>query len=174
MSSTKEQHQNGRRVFDKEPAEEAAKIERIAGHTAGLVDDLKSWFELKIEFVLLDFKEEMKSTGLQFAYQVGALVVLLVAVFFGLVALALGLGVWLGHAAWGFLAVMGLLVLVALGIKWFGDRAKKRKKGPEDVYPQDIGQQKLPEGAIDKGKKLAEGSTARKAPELSEGQHAEG
>ncbi len=61
---------------------------------------------------------------MQFAYQAGFIAVLLVAALFGLTALGFGLGAWLGHPAWGFLAVTGLLIVVAFIIKWIGDRVK--------------------------------------------------
>ncbi|MEM8487930.1 MAG: phage holin family protein [Bacteroidota bacterium] len=123
--STKEKQKH---TSEQGTREDPAKIERIAGHTAGLVEDLKSWLELKIEFVLLDVKEEMKATGMQAAYQVGFFAVLLVAGLFGLIALAFGLGTWLGNPAWGFLAVTGLLVLVAFIVKWVGKRKGTAKE----------------------------------------------
>lgn len=128
-----------------QPGEEAAKIERIAGHTAGLVEDLKLWFELKIEYAVLEFKEEIKATGLQFAYHAGFIAVLLVALLFGLTAAAFGIGAWLGHPAWGFLVVTVLLVLAAFIVKWIGDRRKKETVEPLTYRVKDA-QQQLPPG----------------------------
>ncbi|MFK7846463.1 MAG: phage holin family protein [Rhodothermales bacterium] len=133
----KEKQKAKQQAADNSVKEEAAKIDRIAGHTTGLVEDLKSWFELKMEFVLLDFKEEIKSTGLQFAYQAGFFAVLLLAVLFGLTALSFGLGAWLGHPGWGFLSVTGLLVIIALIVKWWGDRANA-KKGKVKSYSYSV------------------------------------
>ncbi len=131
--ATKEKQKSRQNSFANAPKEEAAKLERIVGHTTGLVDDLKSWFELKIEFVLLEFKEDLKSTGKQFAYQAGFIGVMIVAGLFGLIALGFGLGAWLGHPAWGFLAVTGLLMVVAFIIKWIGDRIKAAAS-TQDTY----------------------------------------
>lgn len=131
-------------AFAKTSGEETAKIERIAGHTAGLVEDLKSWFELKIEFVVLEFKEEIKTAGLQFAYQAGFIAIMLIAALFALTALAFGLGAWLGHPGWGFLVVTGLLMVAALLIKWIGDRKKQKGKAAEIVHQVVDKQQKLP------------------------------
>ncbi len=131
-------------TFSHSPGEDAAKIERIAGHTAGLVEDLKSWFELKIEFVVLEFKEEIRSAGLQFAYHAGFIAVMLIAALFALTALAFGLGAWLGHPGWGFLAVTGLLVVVAFVMKWIGDNKKKEGKATSHVHQVKDEQQKLP------------------------------
>ncbi|MEM7348998.1 MAG: hypothetical protein AAF485_32620, partial [Chloroflexota bacterium] len=94
--ATKHKDTDRKGPLSEQPQEDAAKLERIVGHTTGLVDDLKSWFELKIEFVLLEFKEELKATGKQFAYQAAFGAVLLIAGLFGLVALGFGLGEWLG------------------------------------------------------------------------------
>ncbi len=129
--STREKQQHASQDAAKE---DPAKMERIAGHTAGLVEDLKSWLELKIEFVLLDVKEEMKATGMQAAYQAGFFAVLMIAGLFGLFALAFGLGTWLGNPAWGFLAVTGLLVVVAFIVRWVG----QRKKATKDAAAYDI------------------------------------
>lgn len=126
--SIKEEQRERQQEFEESSKGEAAKIERIAAHTAGLVEDLKSWFELKIEFALLDFKEEIKATGVQFAYQAGSIAVLLIAALFGLTALSFGLGEWLGHPGWGFLVVTGFLVIVAFVVKWVGGRAKRTKE----------------------------------------------
>lgn len=133
-------------AFDHSVKDEAAKIERIAGHTTGLVEDLKAWFELKMEFVLLDFKEEIKSTGMQFAYQGAFFAVLLVAGLFGLTALSFGLGVLLGHPGWGFLSVSGLLIVIAFIVKWLGNRANA-VKGKVKSYSYSVKeeQQKLSE-----------------------------
>ena len=128
--STREKQQRS----DDATREDPAKMERIAGHTAGLVEDLKSWLELKIEFVLLDVKEEMKAAGMQAAYQAGFFAVLLVAGLFALFALAFGLGTWLGNPAWGFLAVTGLLVMLAFIVRWVG----QRKKAAKDAAAYDI------------------------------------
>ena len=143
----KGEQQKGPKGFEDPPREDAAKIERIAGHTAGLIEDLKAWFELKIEFAVLDFKEEIKSTWVQFAFHTWFLGVLMAAGLFGLVALAFGLGTWLGHPAWGFLAVAGLLVVVAVVIRLVGKMVRKRADRVDEKvkaysYRVDAGQSK--------------------------------
>ncbi len=109
---------------------EEAKIDRIAGHTFGLVEDLKDWFELKTQFIKLDLKEQVKAElkdGLtNIALDGIAFVILGLAAVFVLIALALGLGEWLSHPAWGFLAVAGLLLLVTGLIKYVLDRRKRK------------------------------------------------
>ena len=99
-------------------------LDKISSQTKGLFEDLTSWMELKIQFVILDYQEQLTKKAKGAAFEVASLAVLGVSVLFGLVALALGLGVLLGHAAWGFLIVMVLLVLVALVIRGIGKRIK--------------------------------------------------
>ena len=92
----------------------ANKVERIAQHTKGLVSDLTEWVELKMELVQLEVEEKVEQKINQAVVGgVLALMALLVLVF-GLVALALGLGAWLGHPAWGFLMVTILLALITV------------------------------------------------------------
>lgn len=149
-------------------------MERIAGHTAGLVEDLKSWLELKIEFVLLDVKEDMKATGMQAAYQVGFFAVLLVAGLFALIALAFGLGTWLGNPAWGFLAVTGLLVMLAFIVRWVGNRKKKTSEAATYDLRVDDAQPTLPESeaARASAEQLPQQLKSLKTPELTTDNHA--
>ncbi|GAB5519571.1 MAG: hypothetical protein RhofKO_18220 [Rhodothermales bacterium] len=86
-----------------------SKVTRITEHTRGLVDDVKEWVELRIQVAQLEVQQTVEQK-LNQAIIGGILAVLaLFTVSFLLIALALGLGAWLGHAAWGFLVVGGLL-----------------------------------------------------------------
>ncbi len=131
---------------------EKAKIERIAGQTAGLVEDLKSWFELKMEFILLNFKDEVKSiakeefrdAGKEIAFHIAFAALLLIAAFFILMALAFGLGAWLGHPGWGFLAVAGILSFIALIVRVVAKRQGRRKKAAGKVPLLEDTQNRLP------------------------------
>lgn len=110
------------------------KIERIAQHSRGLVDDLKSWVELKIQHTKLQIKEELEERRIDLTLLAGAGFFALLGFLFGLVALALGLGAWLGHPGWGFLVVTGLLFVVAV-IFLAARRARARKLREIDVTP---------------------------------------
>ncbi len=168
--STKEKQ---KRTSEDTSREDPAKIERIAGHTAGLVADLKSWLELKIEFVLLDVKEEMKAAGMQAAYQAGFFAVLLVAGLFALIALAFGLGTWLGNPAWGFLAVTGLLVAVAFIVRWVGKRKNAAKEAATYDLRVDDAPPKLTEnGASTPSSGQSPQLKPLKTPELTTDNHA--
>lgn len=63
----------------------------------------------------LEERVEAKANQIVLGVIVGGIALL--AVVFGLTALALGIGAWLGHAGWGFLVVTGLLVLLAVVIR---------------------------------------------------------
>ena len=111
----------------------AKKVERIAQQSKGLIDDVKDWIDLKITLVELEIREKIKARqeeAITFAL-IGFLGVL--ALVFLLVAIALGLGTWLGHPAWGFLIVTGILVGVA-GLL-YGRHASRSTKGSLEDKP---------------------------------------
>lgn len=89
------------------------KIERISDHSKGLVTDLKEWVELRIEAVKLEVQHELEVKKNELIVVATAAAISLLGAFFLLVALALGLGAWLGHPAWGFLVVALVLFAIA-------------------------------------------------------------
>jgi uncharacterized membrane protein YqjE len=93
------------------------KAQRLAQHTQQLVEDLKTWVDLRIELAQVELQEQVESKANEIALAVTLAVIALLAVVFGLTTLALGLGAWLGHPAWGFLIVTVLLVLLAIIIR---------------------------------------------------------
>ena len=121
-------------------------IENITSEAKGLFEDLTSWMELKIQYVILDYKEQAIQKALGIGLEIGALVLLGIAGFFGLIALALGLGTWLNHPAWGFLIVMGLLSIVALILGAIGKRARAPREKEKEIQSIDISEEtpKLP------------------------------
>ena len=117
-------------------------IENITNQTKGIFEDLTSWMELKIQYIILDQKEQAKKQIVGFGLEAGALAIFAVAALFGLVALALGLGAWLNHPAWGFLAVMLLLVVFALVLGAIGRRARRPGNNEKELQPIDISDDK--------------------------------
>ena len=110
----------------------AKKVESIAQQSKGLFDDVKEWIDLKIQFTWLDI--QAKIDAVKQDALVGAIVAVLgiLGVIFALLTGALGLGAWLGHPAWGFLIVTGLLFLIAGVVFWWHfERGKKNDKSPE-------------------------------------------
>ncbi|MEM1095014.1 MAG: phage holin family protein [Bacteroidota bacterium] len=104
------------------------KVTRITEHTRGLVDDVKEWVELRIQLAKLEVAHEVNQRKTQAVVGVTAAVVALFAVVLLLVAASLGLGAWLGHPAWGFLAMGILLLLIAAFLG-----AVMRNMGPSDT-----------------------------------------
>lgn len=115
------------------------KVQRIAQHTQRLVDDLKEWVDLRIELAQIELEERVEAKANQIALQVVVVGILLLAVVFGLVTLALALGAWIGHSAWGFLIVTLLLAAFA---------AVLRAAGPEFIRIGEHGRS-APERASD-------------------------
>ncbi len=109
----------------------AKKVERIAQQSKGLFDDVKEWIDLKIKFTWLEVQAEINARKQDAV--VGAILAFLgvLGLVFALIAGALGLGAWLGHPAWGFLIVTGVLFLTAGVVYWSHfKKGKKKKKSP--------------------------------------------
>lgn len=134
-------------------AKGAKKVERIAQESKGLFDDVKDWIDLKIKFTWLEVQAEVaaRKKDAVVGVMVGVLGVL--GIVFALLTVALGLGAWLGHPAWGFLIVTGVLFLVAgllYGVHF--SRREKTAGAPDEAAPQkqlaaQDEQKKLPPGA---------------------------
>jgi uncharacterized membrane protein YqjE len=102
------------------------KVQRIAEHTKGLFEELTSWVDLKLKLTQIEIENKIEDRVNQLV--VGAIVAFfaVLALVFGLVALGLGLGAWLGHPGWGFLAVMVLLLLITGGVMLVKPRLVQR------------------------------------------------
>lgn len=90
---------------------------RLAEQTHGLVQDLTEWVDLRVQLIQIEVQEQIEAKANEVVRGGVVLVLGLVTLLFVLVTLALGLGVWLGHPAWGFLAVTGLLGLVTAFVR---------------------------------------------------------
>lgn len=98
------------------PSPEARAVGQVLAHGRELGQDLVDWIDLKIEAEKLLFLEALNEKANQAANyaMVGGLAA--VGACLLLVAAALGLGAWLGHPAWGFLALGLAFLLVGLGL----------------------------------------------------------
>lgn len=95
------------------PPPTGGKLERIAGHTQGLVDDLREWIDLRLDLAVLELEERVDTLQNQIALGITMAILGFFAGLFGLTTLALGLGWLLGHPFWGFGIVFLGLVLIA-------------------------------------------------------------
>lgn len=93
------------------------RVQRIAGHTQDLVTDLTEWVELRIELARIEIEERIEAQANKIVLGIMLASIGLLAVVFGLVTLALGIGAWLGHPAWGFLVVTGLLAVLLIVLR---------------------------------------------------------
>lgn len=91
-------------------------LDRITQHTIGLAEDLTSWIELKLKLTQLEVEEIIDRRLNKILVGLVAGVTGFLALFFGLVTAALGLGEWLGRPVWGFLIVTLFLALIAGGL----------------------------------------------------------
>lgn len=88
------------------------KLGRIAGHTRGLVDDLREWIDLRLDLAILELEERVDDLRNEVALGLALAFFGFMAVLFVLTTVAVGLGWALGHPFWGFLIVAGLLVIL--------------------------------------------------------------
>ena len=107
--------------------EPGTRMGRLGKQLTGLSDDVKEIAELRIALAKAELTEQV-DYGVGKAKQGSVAGVLgILAVFFLLVSVGLGLGWWLGQMFWGFLIVTGLL-LASAGIAWLVMKPKPPTK----------------------------------------------
>ncbi len=94
--------------------ESSGKIRRLSRETRGLVEDVKSWVELRMTLTQMDVEDRIDARLNRAIVGTVVAAVGFLGLTFALVAGALALGSWLGHVAWGFLIVAGLLLLITV------------------------------------------------------------
>jgi uncharacterized membrane protein YqjE len=87
------------------------RLGRIAGHTRGLVDDLREWIDLRLDLAILELEERVDEFRNEVALGITLAFFGFFAALFVFVTVALGLGWLLGHPFWGFLIVTVVLLL---------------------------------------------------------------
>lgn len=113
------------------------KAQRLAQHTQRLVEDLKTWVDLRIELAQMELEERVEAKANEIALGVIVGGIVLLAVVFGMVTLALGIGALLGHAGWGFLIVTALLVLLAVVVRAARPELVQIGRSPEPPTERD-------------------------------------
>ena len=97
------------------------RLQRVQQHVNGLADDVKEWVELRIKLAQAEVETFVQKKVNTIVMRTIPLVVGALAGLFLLVTVALFLGWWLGHPAWGFLVVTLLLGAVA-GVLMYRNR----------------------------------------------------
>lgn len=108
------------------------KIGRIAGHTQGLVEDLREWIDLRIDLAILEVEERVDDLRNEMALGLTLAFFGFFAALFAFTTVALGLGWLLGHPFWGFLIVSVILVLVVVALS----QARPDLMPPSNLYEQ--------------------------------------
>jgi Flp pilus assembly protein TadB len=93
------------------------RIERIGQHSKSLFDELTHWADLKVKLLRVDLEEKVEAKKIQIGLGLGMALFAFFGLLFLLTTIALGLGAWLGHPAWGFLIVTVLLFGIVLVLK---------------------------------------------------------
>lgn len=90
------------------------KLSRIAGHTQGLVEDLREWIDLRIDLAILEVEEKVDKLRNDVALGLTLAFFGFFAALFVFTTIALGMGWLLGHPFWGFLIVSTVLVIIVV------------------------------------------------------------
>jgi uncharacterized membrane protein YqjE len=110
------------------------RVQRIGSQTRALFGDVTSWVELRLRLFQLEVQERIQKKVDEAIIKVAPVVVGLLAGFFALITAALFVGWALGHPAWGFLVITGLLLLVA-GVLYARSRRLGREGEEVDISP---------------------------------------
>ena len=116
MDTSEQQLEPGRKPrarIDTEDAE-AGKIRRVSREARGLVEDVKSWVELRMTLTQMDVEERIDARINRAVTGAIVAAIGLLGLTFMLVAASHALGTLLGHRGWGFLIVGGVLLLISL------------------------------------------------------------
>lgn len=111
---------------------QGGKLGRIAGHTQGLVEDLREWIDLRIDLAILEMEERVDRLRNEVALGLTLAFFGFFAAMFVLTTTAIGLGWLLGHPFWGFLIVTIVLLLVVAALA----RARPDLLPSSDLYAQ--------------------------------------
>jgi hypothetical protein len=106
------------------------RLGRIAGHTRGLVDDLREWIDLRLDLAILELEERVDELRNEVTLGITLAFFGFFAALFVFTTAALGLGWLLGHPFWGFLIVSVGLVGLVLGLA----RARPELAPPSNLY----------------------------------------
>lgn len=93
------------------------KIRRIAADMQALVEDLRTWIDLRLDLAVLEVEERLDRLRNEIALGLILAIFGFFAVLFTLTTLALGVGWLLGRPFWGFLAVSVTLILVVVVLR---------------------------------------------------------
>lgn len=108
----------------------SGKLGRIAGHTRGLVEDLREWIDLRIDLAILDIEEQVDKVRNEIALGIALAFLGFMAALFVLTTAALGIGWALGQPFWGFLIVAGVLTLIVVALA----KARPALMPPSNLY----------------------------------------
>lgn len=102
-------------------------VEQVLAQVEGVVTDVRSWVELRLQLLQVETEDLVNGLILRLI----SVVLVLILGFFLLVTLALGIGMLLGHAFWGFLVLTSVMFLALFGLGVMRPRFWKFDQAPE-------------------------------------------
>ncbi|PSQ95927.1 MAG: hypothetical protein BRD55_09160 [Bacteroidetes bacterium SW_9_63_38] len=133
---------------------------RIAGHTQGLVEDLREWIDLRLDLAILEMEERVDELRNEIALGLALAFSGFFAALFAFTTAALGLGWLLGHPFWGFLIVTVILGLLVGGLA----KARPDLLSPSNLFERLRGRSVASESSA---KPVRDGAAAQDAAEPS-------
>lgn len=119
------------------------KLGRLSADAKGLVADTREWVDAKLRLFELEIQEKLDGFASRFIATAIVVFFAALALIFGLVSGALGLGKWWGSDSLGFLAVAGLLLVIAALIHLVSPRFVRGSLGVTEAGDDDAN--RLPE-----------------------------
>lgn len=93
------------------------KMQRILSQLQGLLDDLRTWIDLRLDLAILKLEQRIDEVQNNIALGLAVAFFGFFAALFTLTTVAVGVGWLLGHPFWGFLAVSVALILIVVGLR---------------------------------------------------------
>jgi len=122
-----------------EPDRGKNKIERIGEQTKGLFEDFTGWVEVRLKLFQLEMQDKIQSKVNEAIIKIAPAVAGALTGLFLLVTIALFIGWWLGHPAWGYLIVTGMLGLVTVILSSKARRLKTESEEENDLSASENG-----------------------------------
>ena len=117
---------------------EPGRLERLANEVRGLVEDVRTWIDLKIKLIEIEVEERVRDVLNRVVVSVAIGILAFLALVFVLVTAALALGTWWDSMLLGFLAVTLLLVVLTTLVYVLRPGLVRKREGGKAAEPRAI------------------------------------
>lgn len=121
------------------PETEPGRLERLTGEVKGLVEDIRTWIDLKIKLFQIEVEEHVRDVLNRVAVTISIGVLAFLTLVFLLVTVALALGAWWGNTLLGFVAVTLALLVLTLLVYVLRPALARRRSGQVSKASPEVG-----------------------------------